>query len=287
MKKKVFTATLLATAGAVFCASQALAGDVYQSPQNPIVAANNEVGLAAVGTLMNYQEHITPGPSDIESGWMPGFSVKYSLMGDYFKSMPSNLYFAVNYQFNSGNISYQGALQDGQPYDGTDSATTNRVLARLGKGFTLNSTMMLTPYIAGGYQDWNRQLLGPHGYTEDYHSSLVGAGLMFQYAITPRLVSGVNIEGLAMIGGGIKVHESPIVEELLGTTANFGTSGQEKISADIDYRVYQNWHLYGGLSYTHFNYTGGDIVGGLINASSEPLSSTNLFNMEAGLAYQF
>lgn len=284
MNSKIFNTTLLVTASIAFYSSQALAGDVYQSPQNSIVAANNEVGLAAVGTLMNYQEHITPGPSDIESGWMPGFSMKYSLMGDYFKSMPSNLYFAVNYQFNSGNISYQGALQDKQPYDGTDSATTNRVLARLGKGFTLNHAMMLTPYIAGGYQSWNRHILGPYGYTEDYHSSLVGAGLMFQYAITPRLVSGVNVEGLAMIGGGMKPHNVPGVPPGYLGSASFGTSGQEKIAADIDYRVYQSWHLYGGLSFTHFNYTGGNLA---VPGAFEPLSSTNLFNMSAGLAYQF
>lgn len=77
---------------------------------NPIVSANNEVGIAAVGTLMNYQEHL-PSPSDTESGWMPGFEVKYSLMGNYFSSLPSNLYFAVHYQYNSSSISYKGALQ--------------------------------------------------------------------------------------------------------------------------------------------------------------------------------
>lgn len=257
------------------CSVSALASD----GNNPIVSANNEAGIAAVGTLMNYQEHITPGPSDIESGWMPGFEVKYSLMGNYFSSLPSNMYFAVHYQFNSGDISYQGAFQNGTPYDGTDSATTNRVIARIGKGFQLTNSMMLTPYIAGGYQDWNRHLLGPHGYTEDYSSGLIGAGAMFQYAATQRLVLTVNADGLAMVGGGMTPHLSGVN---LGN-ASFGTSGQEKIAADADYRISGPWHLYGGLSYTHFNYTGGALNFG----ASEPLSSTNLFSMDAGIGYHF
>ncbi len=254
---------------------------------NPIVSANNEVGIAAVGTLMNYQEHITPGPSDIESGWMPGFEVKYSLMGNYFSSLPSNMYFAVHYQFNSGDISYQGAVQKQnklKPYDGTDSATTNRVIARVGKGFQLSNSMMLTTYIAGGYQDWNRHTLGPYGYTEDYSSGLIGAGAMFQYAATRRLVLTVNAEGLAMVGGGMTAHID-VLPGVPAGSASFGTSGQEKIAADVDYRISGLWHLYGGLNYTHFNYTGGLLTSGL--GGFEPSSSTNLFSMDAGIGYQF
>ncbi len=247
---------------------------------NPILAANNEVGIAAVGTLMNYQEHL-PSPSDIESGWMPGFEVKYSLMGNHFKEFLSNMYFAVHYQYNSSSISYQGAVGK-RPYDGTDAATTNRVLAKLGKGFELSNSMMLTPYVAGGYQNWNRDLKGRYGYTEDYSSGLIGVGAMFQYAATDRLVLTVNAEGLAMVGGGMTPHNVPGLGNTLGS-ASFGTSGQEKIAADLDYRVSSKWHLYGGLNYTHFNYTGGALKYGAI----EPLSSTNLFSMDAGIGYQF
>ena len=76
---KISIATL-AAAGLVFCSTSAFADGAPFVDQNPIVVANNEVGIAATGTLMNYQEHITEVPSDIESGWMPGFAVKYSLM---------------------------------------------------------------------------------------------------------------------------------------------------------------------------------------------------------------
>ena len=38
---------------------------------------------------------------------------------------------------------------------------------------------------------------------------------------------------------------------------SFGSSGQEHVSLNADYRLNSSWHVYGGLNYTHFNYTGG------------------------------
>ncbi len=256
------------------------------APLNPLLAVNNEAGLAATGTLMNYQEHITPGPSDIESGWLPGFSVKYSLMGDYFPSLP-NLYFAVNYQFTGGNIAYHGALQDGSPLRGTDSVTTNWVLARLGMGLPLAQSWMFTPYVAGGYQNWNRDLQGPHGYTEKYSAGLAGAGLMLQYAPTARIVLSANAQGLAVFGGGMTPSGNAFQDNL--GNANFGASGQERLAFDIDYRISGPWHLYGGVDFTHFNYTGGALNSPLAQLLqySEPSSSTNLFGMNLGVAYGF
>jgi len=251
------------------------------APQNPILLSNNEMGLAATGTLMNYQERL-PSPSDIESGWMPGFAAKYSLMGDYFPSLP-NLYFAVNYQFSSGDIAYHGATLSGTPLEGTDSATTNWVLARLGMGLPLAQSWMFTPYIAGGYQNWDRDI----GYTEKYSAGLVGAGLMLQYAPTQQLVLSANAQGLAVIGGGMTPSGS-LLQDNLGT-ASFGTSGEERVSLDADYRLNSSWHVYGGLNFTHFNYTGGALSSPLAQFLGyvEPPSSTNLFGMQLGVAYGF
>ncbi len=233
----------------VAVATFAVAGSAYAAGSNPISAADNEVGIAATGTLMNYQEHITPGPSDTESGWTPGFAIKGSYLRD-------NIYAALRYDYSSGDITYHGALQgDGAriPYTGTDDATTQRLLGRVGYAFWLTPKSLLTPYAAAGWQHWNRDLTGPYGYTEDYSSALAGAGIMYQYACTPRLVSTINAEYLAVVGGSM----TPKLDNGLYGTANFSTSGEEKIGVTEDYRFSGNWHLYGGLSYTHFNYTGG------------------------------
>lgn len=250
-----------------------------------ILKANNEIGIAATGTLMNYQEHITPGPSDTESGWMPGFGVKYSLMQNLMGL--NNAYVAIHFNRSAGNINYRGAVQtaDGDvPVTATDKATIYNVTGRVGMGMALSNDMMVTPYVVGGYQHWNRDLIGPDGYTEDYGAGLVGLGAKFQYAPTSNLVLSATPEFMAIVGGGVKGNVAGVGR------AKFGTSGEEKLSLDADYAVAENVHIYGGLSYTHFNYTGGpapvygnpDII-----AAQEPPSSTNHFGLQLGVAYNF
>lgn len=72
---------LTATIYAALSFTSAFASNYHGN--NPIVVANNEAGIAATGTHMNYLENLSTSPSDSETGWMPGFAVKYSLMGDY------------------------------------------------------------------------------------------------------------------------------------------------------------------------------------------------------------
>ncbi len=248
---------------------------------NPILAANNEVGVAVTGTLMNYQENVPAiyGPADTESGWRPGFAVKGSYMGNVFGIQ--NGYAAIHYDHSAGNIAYMGNV-GGHSYIGTDNATTNRVMARVGVGINIpingpGHQMMITPYIAGGYQSWNLALQGPYGYTEDYRAGLIGSGALFQYAVTPRFVVSGNSEILAVVGGGMTPHLNGL------GSASFGTSAEEKVMAGVDYRISGPIHLFSEVSYTHFTYTGGALKAG----SSEPSSATNLFAMEAGVAYSF
>ncbi|WP_291511199.1 hypothetical protein [Acidithiobacillus sp.] len=271
---------------------------------NPIVATNNEIGIAATGTLMNYQEHISPAPtygSDIESGWMPGFAIHLSGMNN---KLTPNLYFAINYNYASGSIAYHGSTSV-EHLNTSDNATTNRVLARLGKGFVLSSNNMLTPYVAGGYQNWDRRLQGPGGYNEYYHAGLVGAGVLFQHAFSPRLVVGVDGQFLAVVGAGINVPgtvqvSGPFTVADTGFNGGFGTSGQERIKISADYAMSSQWHIFGGLNFTHFTYTGtkeypftetisynGTPIIQSPGTVKEPPSSTNLFGMELGLAYSF
>lgn len=247
-----------------------------------IMNANNEMGIAATGTLMNYQEHVTPGPADTESGWMPGFGVKYSLMQNIMGV--NNAYVAIHFNRSSGGINYKGALQTAHgdiPTKTTDDATIYDVTGRVGMGMSLSSNMMLTPFVVGGYQHWNRNPQGPGAYTEDYGAGLVGLGAKFQYAPTANLVISATPEFMAVVGGSAQPHIPGI------SSAKFGTSGEEKLSVGADYRISGHVHLYGGLSYTHFNYTGGPLFADGQHIGYEPLSSTNLFGMQLGVAYNF
>ncbi len=252
----------------------------HVSPSSAILRANNEVGIAVTGNLINYQEHVPAsyGPSDTESGWTPGFNLKAISMGNL-GGIP-NLYGQVNLTYDSGSIAYKGAVLY-RPYDDTDRSTMYRVVGRLGKGFFLSPNAMVTPYLALGYQHWNRDLVGPYGYVEDYSAFLFGIGAKGQYALTNRLVLGAHAEFLAVVNG----HMTPKIRGLgniLGTS-QFGMSGEEDVGLNVDYRIDGPVHLFGGLNYIHYNYTGG-----LFNFGAfEPFSATNLFRVEAGVAYSF
>jgi hypothetical protein len=245
-----------------------------------ILGANNEVGVAFNENLMNYQENVPAqyGPSDTESGWMPGFQLKGSWMGNLVGL--KNLYTAVHYQRNSGPIAYMGSLSNGATYDGTDNATTNRVTARIGEGFTIPRGMLITPFIAGGLQNWNRQMQGQHGYIENYGAGLVGTGALFQYAPNAHWVLSGTSEIMAVIGGGMTPTGAP--SGYYGS-ASFKVSAEEMINAKADYALTNNLHLYGGIQYVHFNYTGGPLSQGAL----EPSSQTSGFSMDAGMAYSY
>lgn len=253
-------------------ATNALASD-----SSAIDSVNNQIGIAVSGTLMNYQEHIDPGPSDIESGWMPGLKL-------HARGTAQRLYGSVNFAYNKGNIRYEGALQDGTPYDGTDSATTMRLLGKVGYLFPISSNIVLTPYLAGGWQHWNRHLLGANGYTEDYSASLVGLGAKLQYALDPKLVLGLNINTLAVLLGGMSPSGMPLT---YGNNAQFKASGEEDVSVGADYEVLKDIHLFGNIDFTHFNYTGGSLQAAYPYVAYEPSSSTNMFGLNLGIAYSF
>lgn len=242
-----------------------------------ILKANNEVGASVTGSLFNYQEDIVGIPADTESGWTPGFGLNGSYMGKLFGI--HNVYAETHFGYASGNVDYMGSLSNGSVYDGNDNSTLYRVMGRLGKGVVLSNVSMLTPYITGGFQHWNRDLTGPYGYTEDYSAGLIGAGAKYQYALTSRWVVGGNANVLAVIGG--KMTPS-LFNGALGS-AQFATSGEENVGVSTDYRISGPLHLFGGVHFTHFNYTGGPLKYGYV----EPSSQTNQFNINAGVAYSF
>lgn len=250
------------------------------SANSAIQKADNGIAIGVSGTLTNYQEAIPFIPSDIESGWQPG--IHLGVNGLHNLSGLSHVYTHIGYDYSGGSIAYMGSYQNGTPVDTTDNAMFQRVMARIGKGFnvrTFGRDSLLTPYLAGGFQDWNRSLQGPGGYTENYSAKLIGGGVMFQTACTHRLVSTANVEVLAIMGGSMTPSGLPVDYG----TASFNTSGEEKISVGARYRIAGPWQLFAGMSLEHYSYTGGALLYG----AHEPPSETNQFSVDSGIEYSF
>lgn len=270
----VATAILIASASGIASAADA------NSVNGSILSADNNISAAFNDTNMNYQENITKMPADSETGFMPGFTLGTSFLGSVYGV--SNLYADIHYTRDSGAIAYKGSLNTGAVYNTTDNSTTNRVVGRVGVAFPVASNVVLTPYVAGGYQEWNRNLTGQYGYSENYSSGLVGVGGLAQYSPMNHVVLTANANIEAIVGGGMTPSNVPLYGNTLGT-ASFQTSGEENLGVSANYEFAPSWSVFAGLKYTHFTYTGGALLHGAV----EPSSATNLFGVDTGIAYNF
>ena len=244
-----------------------------------ISAAETTVHIGVTAGYAGYEENIDP--HDTESGALLGLEGGVSALTPTIPGQFGwpDLYASVSYNFSAGLLRYRGNLQDGQntPYDASDTSYFNTAIVRLGLGRPVGEGVEVIPYAAGGYQNWYRNVGGPDGYGEYYQAGMLGGGIKLDVAATPLLVVSAAAEGFAVIGGSVSVP----VENFSG---DFGTSAEERVSLDADYRLDDSWHAFAGLGLTHYGYTGSkpDAAGGY-----EPLSTSLQVNSIFGLAYGF
>ncbi len=252
---------------------------VARAADPAVTAAETSVRLGVTAGYGGYQENISP--QDTESGALVGLSGGVSALtpsglGRY--GVP-DLYTDVDYSFAAGFLNYHGNLQNPQntPYQARDNAYYNTAIVRLGFGAPLAGGPEVIPYLAGGYQNWYRNVGGAAGYGEFYQAGLIGGGLRLDISGGPGLVLSAAAEGFAVIGGSVSVPSQSF-------TGDFGTSAEERVSLDADYRLTRTWHAFAGLGVTHYGYTGSK-PGAL--SLYEPLSSTIQVNSMFGVAYGF
>lgn len=226
--------------------------------------------------------HYSEGALDSENGFTPGFGVGASvLMPSAFPNI--DLYSALAYQFNAGSLNYEGQyLFSGQPLSATDNAVFNNIRGRLGLGFPLNGgAMEMIPYIALGYQSWNRNINNPGvvGTDEFYSAASAGGGVKLDIPLTATIVAS----GTAELSGIFAAH---VQSNSLGLGFDMGNSAQERISLGLDDAVSGPIHVLASADLTHFNYAGSKP-----SASSyyfyEPLSTTTQVTVNLGVSYSF
>lgn len=248
----------------------------------PAVAqAETAVRLDAGAMHTQYHENLSPG--DDESGVTPGFGVGISALLPILRSWNPDFYAALNYDFNAGDLHYAGHYQNGIPTTAADNAVFNRIEARVGLGYQFPVGVEVIPFLAAGYQAWNRNInqQGGIGTDEFYHSALVGGGMRLDIPVTRALVASFDSEMLALVAGGISLDN-------LGLDQNFGPTGAERISLGLDESCYNRLHLTGILFWQHFDYSGSKSQPyDFFYLVHEPLSSTVQFGASVGVSYSF
>ncbi len=245
---------------------------------NPITRDLNAVSAGVTGTNFNYSEAVPAvfGPSDAETGIVPGFRV--GLSGTYGVPFLGQMYTGLAYNQSGGNIGYR----QGNRVRTLDSASFYNVGATVGKPVFLARDIAVLPYVTGGYHQWNRNLQGPGGYNEVYSNEYAGLGVKGFYAVNRRLVLGAHAGFDAVLGGGVSAY---LRQTRLD--ASFQTSGQESLGLSVNYAVRPGWGLYADAGYTHLNYTGGSVFYGGQAIGFEPASQSNIVGVGLGVKAYF
>jgi hypothetical protein len=252
-----------------------------------VAAAETNVNISAAFMHTQYHENFPPTTGDDENGYSAGFSVGASALLVNQMIFNTDFYTALSYEFSAGNLDYGGHyVANNLPLDATDRAVFNRIEARIGVGFPLNYGIEVIPFVAGGYQAWNRNIdiKGAIGTDEFYHSFLIGGGVKLDVPLTTTLVASATGEVLGLVGGGIALNNADINQK-------FGTSIEERLSLGLDYDVRGPLHIIGSAYWEAFNYAGSQpelyIIDGEEYRVNEPLSTTTQFGASVGVAYSF
>jgi hypothetical protein len=247
-----------------------------------VAAAETNVNISAAFMHTQYHENSQPDSGDDESGFTYGFGAGASALLINKGIFQTDLYTALNYDFSAGDINYGGHYLFGnQPLSATDNAVFNRIEARIGLGFPLARGVEIIPFIAAGYQAWNRNinLKGQIGTDEFYSSGLIGGGVKLDVPLTTQIVASATGEVLAMVGGNVSFND-------FGISHGMGPSAEERIALGLDYTIRGPFHAFGTVYWQHFTYSG--YKPGLSTYYFyEPLSTTTQFGANLGLAYSF
>jgi hypothetical protein len=255
-------------------------------------AAAAETNLnVSIGFLhTNYTE----GPPDSESGIGPGFGVGGSaLLPSTFQNI--DLYSALFYQFNAGNLNYNGheinlITQQETPLKATDRAVFNHIEGRLGLGFPLaQGQVEIIPYITAGYMAWNRNIdnKGVIGTDEFYRTALVGLGIKLDATVTPSLVFSATAQFSGLVASNITFNT-------FDEGHTMGDSGDERVTLGLDQHVSGPLHVFATASVEHFNYAGDKFndnniifAGPFAYQIAEPTSTTTQVGVNLGISYSF
>jgi hypothetical protein len=281
----------VATVGISLLAAAPVLAQEVQSPSHAEIAAaetNLNISLGFMHT--NYSE----GPLDSEDGFAPGFGVGASaLLPSAFQNI--DLYSALFYQFNAGNLNYTGheenlLTQAVTPIKATDRAVFNHIEGRLGLGFPLaDGQVEIIPYITAGYMAWNRNIdnRGAIGTDEFYRTALVGVGAKLDTTVTPSLVFSASAQFSGLVASNITFNT-------FNEGHTLGDSGDERVSLGLDQHVSGPLHVFATATVEHFNYAGDKFndnniifAGPYAYQIAEPTSSTTQVGVNLGVSYSF
>ncbi len=274
------------------------------TPDIPDYLQNEKPNRFFIGPEVFYrnynEEEITPGFKSFESGFLYGVKVQY----DYVKR--NSVYIGTDLRYDRGQTNYSSQNIDETTGVTTpiSSKTNNEFFnfeGRLGYTFKADKVgrLLLTPFVGYGYQQWNRDITGPGGYTEDYSWQYFAGGLRAEYRPSRRFTIGMNLKLMRMINGSMDVQNYP------GAVAVKALDLGERLQAEVELPI--TYHLVdtpkSGIAlrfapfYRSQNIGRGDSVGFIaqdengqtvdVGSNREPASTTDVYGATFGVVFSF
>lgn len=258
----------------------------YDNMAESILSANNQVSLLFGYIAQGYAETI-PGLGhyfDREEGNIPVIALALNKTFE-------RIYAQFSLSLGAGGTAYKGGI-NGDNTAIFNTGTRNTLFdtaLKLGYMIPLRDKASLTPYIAGGFHRWLRDVAGvgdngflTFGYPETYQHAWYALGLLAQF--TPAVNWVVNVDGNVGTNENgqnrswSSLASTHTVQQTLSLKQRFAFN----LGAGTDYRFLQNWHALAQINYWYFKYgrTATSSVG-----VYEPNSTTRQLSFLIGLGY--
>lgn len=209
-----------------------------------ILDANNEIRLGFRAQYEDFKSQKSSNePESVATGWMPGLNASVSTM--FNMGRLKHIYLSLRDNYIQGRQSHSG----GDPGGRSMYNHMNDAFLRVGEGIQVNDSLMLVRYLEFGYQYANRHI--EHYGQLAYHNKLAGAGMMLEYAATPRLVLSGDISVGATFDATNSVHPVPSRTTEDVEHYRFGTRMTGAASVGADYKVDGPLHIYGDIDYRY------------------------------------
>lgn len=244
-----------------------------------IISANNQasINLLFQNQTINYTNNINNYPLyDVHGN---PYGLDFTLSKTFYR-----LYTAINMSATTADLSYNDPSLDRSNATGF----LQQINARLGYSYDVSNVVSITPYLILGYQHWQLDTGGlpnlgtrTDGITQITQSIQYGAGLLSQWAVTPRWVLAADFT--VFNNDHTWTYASvPINSDIFYQEATLSPNTLWQLGISSDYKITSNLHALLGVKYLNSNTGSGytndfDIV--------IPSQKNHTWQYSAGLGY--
>jgi len=236
--------------------------------------------------LNHYHFGYSESIGDTETGWMNGIHLSYKN-----QDKDTKQYWKITYDQTNQNTNYNGSIQEtgarrsqqtqtitNIPYQGitNDSITDTEITFANPVSYGSNAYL----YTGLGFHNWDRNLMGPYGYLEQYSWNYIPVGYRLEYKVNDKLSGALDVSARFMFNGQMN---ASIVNGTFTLGNKIGFRAELPYSYKMNSQwsaVVTPWYEYSGIAQSNSIDSGG-------STWQEPDSMNHQYGVNVGVSYTF